>query len=310
MYRRFAILTILAVYFLIFVGGLVRASGSGMGCPDWPKCFGQWVPPTHESELPPNYQEIFGEKLKGEVIFNPVKTWIEYLNRLVGVAIGLLIIGTFILSIRYYFKTNIKVVYMSFIALILVVFEGWLGAKVVSTELHPLLITLHMLLAIIIVLILIKTLYITGLIRVNNTYVSTEANKFFIIILMILSTGQIVLGTQVREQIDQLYLKGVERSSWISNLAGNYYLHIILAIALVILHSLYAKAVKKEHKGIIPDKMVNILLYTVWFEFLFGAILGVFKMPAIVQPFHLTMGTVIIGLQYLIFLSSKKLNHH
>lgn len=70
MYKKLAIVTIAAVYFLIAVGGIVRASGSGMGCPDWPKCFGMWMPPTNVDQLPLDYQKVFGAKLKGEVEFN------------------------------------------------------------------------------------------------------------------------------------------------------------------------------------------------------------------------------------------------
>src|SRR5690606_32327629 len=124
-FRRFSLITIIAVYALIFVGGVVRSTGSGMGCPDWPKCFGSFVPPTDVSQLPENYQDIYLAKrveknhrfvemldalgfqkkareiendksilIEGE--FNPVKTWIEYGNRLLGATIGLLIIGTYI----------------------------------------------------------------------------------------------------------------------------------------------------------------------------------------------------------------------
>ena len=84
-FRRIGILTIFAVYCVILMGGIVRASGAGMGCPDWPTCFGQWIPPTEESQLPANYHEIYAQRGYENTQFNPVKTWTEYTNRLVGV---------------------------------------------------------------------------------------------------------------------------------------------------------------------------------------------------------------------------------
>ena len=79
-YRRIAIITLVAVFFLILVGGCVRASCAGMGCPDWPTCFGQWIPPTHESQLPSNYQDIYADLGYAETRFNVLKTWTEYLS--------------------------------------------------------------------------------------------------------------------------------------------------------------------------------------------------------------------------------------
>ncbi|MDC1403980.1 COX15/CtaA family protein, partial [Crocinitomicaceae bacterium] len=101
----------LVLILLVFVAGsVVRTSGSGMGCPDWPKCFGQWVPPTSEAQLPDNYRNPLLEKrikkaerfvkllnflglketaekltndpyLYQEDPFNARRTWTEYINR-------------------------------------------------------------------------------------------------------------------------------------------------------------------------------------------------------------------------------------
>ncbi|MBL4821474.1 MAG: COX15/CtaA family protein, partial [Gammaproteobacteria bacterium] len=156
-YRRFAWITIAAVYFLILVGASVRASGAGMGCPDWPTCFGQWIPPTSEAQLPADYQEIYAELGYADTRFNVVKTWTEYTNRLVGVTIGFLVFLTAVFSWScrrhdpWIFRASVAAFFM-------VGFEGWLGSQVVSSNLQPGLITLHMLMALAIVAALLFAL--------------------------------------------------------------------------------------------------------------------------------------------------------
>ena len=156
-FQKVAWTTIVAVYILILVGASVRASGSGMGCPDWPTCFGQWIPPTSESALPSDYQETYADLGYAETRFNVVKTWTEYLNRLLGVSIGVLICFTAVcaFAIRGH---NPKIFYAAGLAFLLVGFQGWLGSKVVSSNLMPGLITVHMLVALTIVGTLIYAL--------------------------------------------------------------------------------------------------------------------------------------------------------
>src|SRR5436190_693985 len=159
-YARFqtlGIVSIVAVYLLILAGGVVRSTGSGMGCPDWPRCFGKIIPPTKESELPPDYQERYKDHGYGNAKFNVVKTWIEYINRLLGAIIGLLALSLFALSFAYKNKDN-KVIKLSGIALLLVIVEGVIGKYVVSTNLKPVMVSVHMWGSIIIILLLIYTI--------------------------------------------------------------------------------------------------------------------------------------------------------
>jgi cytochrome c oxidase assembly protein subunit 15 len=294
MYKKLAIGTIVAVYLLIMVGGIVRASGSGMGCPDWPKCFGQWVPPTSADQLPEDYQELYGAKLKGEVVFNVFKTWTEYVNRLVGVTIGLLIFATMVAAIKTYYKSNKRIVISSVLAFILVVFEGWLGAKVVSSELHPGMVTIHMVLALVIVMLLIYALFLS---KDFKSYAGRgDRSKLLLLrIALILSFGQLLLGTQIREEIDKAYLAGMERSSWIGTLGGEYYLHIGLAVTVLICNFFIYRVFSKMQE----DKAIIFWMFgLVVAEFLTGGILGLAGMPAVAQPLHLTFATVIVGIQF------------
>ncbi len=90
--------TLVVVLLLILAGGIVRSSGSGMGCPDWPLCFGQVIPPLVESDLPSNYQEIYAERGYADTRFNALKTWTEYLNRLLGALTGLMVLVQAVLA--------------------------------------------------------------------------------------------------------------------------------------------------------------------------------------------------------------------
>jgi cytochrome c oxidase assembly protein subunit 15 len=313
----------------------VRSTGAGMGCPDWPKCFGQWIPPTEVSQLPEDYKEIYAEKRKTknnrlaqmlqnmgftnlskkiegdastyvEADFNATKTWIEYVNRLVGVLIGFFIFLTLLFSFSYR-KVNYKIPLYSFIAFILVGIQGWIGSVVVSTNLLTGIITIHMLLAIVIVMLLIYA--------VSRTYhyqdlTINRGQQIFLNRLLILTTfitlGQVLLGTQVREGIDVIarVLGSEGRSMWVEQSGTVFYIHRSFSWLVLITHGYLAYYVFKK----IPTQVSNLtkrlalgLISIIIIETFTGIGMAYFSIPAFLQPVHLFLAVVALGILFILW---------
>ena len=300
-FRRFGILTIASVFFLIFVGGLVRSTGSGMGCPDWPKCFGQWVPPTNVSELPENYRELFKTSTHEVAEFDVYKTWTEYINRLIGVTTGLFVVLTVFFAIPY-LKTNPSVFWLSFLALILTGFQGWIGARVVATNLAHWMVTIHMVIALIIVGLLIYTITKSqqfDVLQLNND----RSLKLIMVAILIVSAIQTISGTQVRENVDAVALVAGEqnRAHWVDLLGNMFKFHRTFSAvsAVLTLVMVYKFRLAFERNSIIY-KSVLALLLMVAAQILSGKVLDNLGFPAQMQSVHLFVGSLICGIQLFI----------
>jgi len=304
-FRRLGTLTIFAVYFVILVGGIVRASGAGMGCPDWPTCFGQLVPPTSEAELPENYHEIYSVGY-ANTDFNVIKTWTEYINRLTGVTIGILIFLT-LWSSRRYLKTDKAVFYLSLAAFLLVGFQGWLGAMVVKSHLHPLLITVHMLVALFIVALLIYAIARSQQFSLQNINISQLPKRFksVLVAAMGMTLLQVAMGTQVREAVDVIALQHdyLDREYWRSSFPLIFYVHRSFS-SVILFTNLWI--VWKVHQSVDKDNLLMKLAYSliglIVTAILAGMALDRLGIPPIVQPIHLLIANLIFGLQFFIFI--------
>ncbi|MFC0185110.1 cytochrome c oxidase assembly protein subunit 15 [Pseudarcicella hirudinis] len=305
LFRKLGILTIVTVYLLVLAGGIVRSTGSGMGCPDWPKCFGRWVPPTQVSELPLNYQQIYAKKLHGEVEFNPVKTWIEYVNRLLGAFTGIIVFATFIASIPY-LKKDKTIVYLSFLAVVLIGANGALGKFVVDSFLKPGVVTAHMLLAVLVIFVLLYAIARSwsSVTKVESVIDRPGLNRILIVTL-ILSTAQVLLGTQVREAIDKVVsIFGYEnRYVWIEQMGLSFYIHRSFSLVLLGLHFYVIWKLNKsiQTKGIL-FRFAFALLLMVIIEIATGMIMAYLGVPPLVQPVHLTLALLALGIQFVILL--------
>ncbi len=330
-YQKTAITTVAATLFLILVGGLVRSTGAGMGCPDWPKCFGQWIPPTDVAELPSDYQTVFleqrieknqkivgyldalgfeelGDKIENDPKvnipeeFNAIKTWTEYLNRLVGAIIGLLVFATFITSFRYW-KSDKSITIVSGLAVFLTGFQGWLGSIVVSTNLLPGTITVHMILALVIVNVLLY-----GAFKATSEFVTIEINSglrqkvYWVTIgLLVLTTVQLVLGTQVREAIDAIKLT-TERANWVTESGNIFLIHRSFSWLVVIAGAYLFYIVKSSRvKGLLL-KLSSANLLLILLQIAAGIALEFFEMPPAFQVIHLVGIALMVCAQFLLIL--------
>jgi heme a synthase len=325
-FRKLTLSTLVAVYILILVGGIVRSTGSGMGCPDWPRCFGNWVPPTSAAELPANYKEIYAEyrdkknqkfakyltalgmgetatkilsnpAVLNEADFNPVKTWIEYANRIVGVIIGFLIFAVFISALKFR-KFEPRLTVIAFITFILVGFQGWIGSVVVSTNLTPWTITLHMFLALVIVALLIYLYHEAGEIY----SIKSTIGFWWLLSCMVVLLVQILLGTQVREGIDALAAIAA-RQHWIENLGQSFVIHRSFSWLVLLLHvGLIFRLIKSGSSKVFPLTLILLILGTI----LTGLGMAFFAVPPFLQPVHLLLATITFGMQFLLLLKLNR----
>lgn len=297
--------TIATIYALILVGGIVRATGAGMGCPDWPTCFGQWIPPTSESQLPADYQQIYADRGYAETTFNVRKTWTEYLNRLLGVFTGFTILATLIVSLPYR-RTQASVFWLSLAGFILVGVQGWLGSRVVASNLHPGMITVHMLLAQVIVGILIAALVRSGRKRYNDIQIEQLPRLFYPVMVVAMVAGllQLVMGTQVREAVDLIARSSdySNRHLWIDNLPMIFGIHKYFAIPLVILNGWLIIAVLNHSQSAILRRLSVALAVFMLGTVAIGMSMDRLHLPMFAQPLHLWLASLIFGAQLALLL--------
>ena len=306
LFRKLGIATIITVYLLVLAGGIVRSTGSGMGCPDWPKCFGMLIPPTEANQLPTNYQEIYADKLHGEVEFNATKTWIEYANRLLGALTGIIVFATFVVSFAYW-KKDKTITILTFLGVLLIGANGALGKYVVDSFLKPGVVTLHMLLAILVIFVLLYAIARAWSKVISVEYVDKKSflNKVLILVL-VLSTSQVLLGTQVREAMDKVIASpifGYNRETWIEQMGLPFYIHRSYSLLILGLHIYLILQLRKniQKQGII-FKFMQVLVLIIIIEIMSGTVMAYFGVPPYMQPIHLTLAIISLGIQFVILL--------
>ncbi len=321
-------------YLVILAGGVVRTTGSGMGCPDWPKCFGKWVPPTDGRALPSDYKEHYielrrqkNEKLSKmiaplgftdlavsirddasiyeETDFVWQRTWVEYINRLAGALLGLAVILTFISSLGYWQKSK-RVVFTMLGIILITGFQGWLGSIVVSTNLLPGTITVHMLVAFVIIAGLMQVYVKTSPgRRAMSSFAMANTMRYAVLALMVLTLAQVFMGTQVRQQIDIISksLDHANRELWIERLGTVFYIHRSFSLLLLAGHAwMFYQVVRHLRHYHAVYRACSWLMVFILIEVATGVGLAYLNVPRAAQPLHLLFSSMMFGAQaYLLF---------
>jgi len=301
-FQRMAWVTLVAILFLIWVGAMVRATDSGMGCPDWPTCFGRWVPPTDVSQLPADYKVIYADHGYADNDFDPRKTWIEYTNRLTGTSIGLLIFITLILAwrIRAEHKRVLKMTFLTFLAVGL---NGWLGSIVVKSNLHPAVITTHMLLSFAAIGCLIAA--IAAAMKSKQTYFSNTALKPLLVIAVVITVIQVTLGAQVREGVDQIAALADDfyaREGWVEQLGGVFVWHRLFAMVVLIVNALLVwRLLQQPTVHRFQHRIAWLICFILLLIITVGLVMMVFSIPPLAQPVHLFLVVCLFSVQVFTF---------
>jgi cytochrome c oxidase assembly protein subunit 15 len=296
-FQKLALWTTGVTYFLIFVGGLVRASGAGLGCPDWPRCFGSWIPPASAAQLPTGFDASQ---------FNATLMWTEYLNRLLGVMVGLLIFATLVSAWRHHRRTP-RIMWTTLAAFLLVGFQGWLGGVVVEHELAPWIVTVHLIVALLIVsLLLYATVYAFFAGAPPNPRDLRATLAWCTLSLIVLTLGQVALGAQVRGRIDEALSDGTPRSNALATVGAFDLWHREVAVVVLVLTLVVALLVLKRHgheRALVRAAMGLCVLVLV--QILVGVSMAYGSLTPAAQVAHLTASSLILGAQTLLLLLAR-----
>ena len=295
-FQRLALSTTGVTYFLILVGGLVRASGAGLGCPDWPRCFGSWIPPASAAELPPGFDPSQ---------FNPTLMWTEYVNRLLGALVGLLILATALSAWRHH-RRQPHIVWPVVAAVLLTGFQGWLGGRVVAHELAAWIVTAHMIVALIIVSLLLYATVYALFARGGRPVTWTRSRRGaarLIIVLIVTTLVQVGLGTQVRGHVDRALDEGVARTHALATVGALDYWHrdaalLVLTFAIAML-AIVGRGPRRE-ATLVRAAWVVVGLAAA--QIGVGFLLAYISLTPWAQVAHLTVASLLLGAETVLLL--------
>ncbi|WP_169334296.1 COX15/CtaA family protein [Rubritalea marina] len=311
-FQKVALLALIFTLLLMFVGAIVRATGAGMGCPDWPKCWGQYIPPTSVEQIDPDslpiekYQEkaerhgrdpaeVTRENVLAE--FNPVHTWTEFINRLCSLPIGLFTLLTLILSFQFIRKRP-WLPMLATLATFLVGLNAWMGARIVYSGLKPGTITTHMALAILLLCVQVTIVWLASETRWRiQVKESGKHLKWVGLAAFLFIIGEGILGSQVREMTDELKKShgDAPRIEWSAELEQTwmYLVHRSFSWAVLLVTAVYYWTSRNERVGG-AGWHEKLMAGFIFLQMVFGLILSQVGILPVIQVLHIGISSLMV----------------
>jgi cytochrome c oxidase assembly protein subunit 15 len=315
--NRLAWVALVSVIVLVVVGATVRVTGSGLGCPDWPTCWGCLIPPTHVDQIDVNKLDI--EKFKRHAAkkgidpdtitretildsFNPVHTWIEFGNRLTSLPLGFSALFLALFSFRA--KRHRRwIVALAWFSLFDVLANAIMGAVVVRSGLQPGIITLHMALAFLLIAVLVTIIWLSRPEKDSKDVISPAQKQRLLIISLVFFACLFfegLLGSQLREQTDELAkaAEGLARDQWIGELGSTliFKIHRSFSWSLLITSGLLLFWMRwlGNAKFVEPKFIFGLVVAMM----MMGIVLGHISVFQVVQVLHVGTTAVLLAITW------------
>ena len=309
-FQKLAVAALVSVLFLIFVGATVRVTGSGMGCPDWPTCWGCLIPPTSVEQVDFDKLPIERFQRKAERMgrdpasitveslredFNPRHVWTEFINRLCSLPVGFFSLATFIAAF-WQRERRPLVFWMAFGSLAVVLINAWMGARVVYSGLKPGVLTAHLALA----------MALTGMLvycawrgtdapwRVELAPARRVLLRRVVTFLLAAVVFEGILGARVREMTDEMakFHLNAPRESWIAELEDSWKYLAHRSFSWVLM----AAAVWAWWLAGRRGKVANAVLAIMVAQMVLGLVMARIHIYSWVQVLHVGLAAVLLTL--------------
>jgi protoheme IX farnesyltransferase len=288
-FAKLAVAAAVATFVLIAVGGLVRATDSGLGCPDWPLCFGDWIPPAD------------------------LHAWIEHTHRLIAaVFVGPMVGAIGLITVFSHRRRDLPLLGAAVVAGVLVIVQSLLGAAVVLQGLAAELVSAHLAMALVVFAAVIFIAERVSHGPMPGIDVRRGLTRLAVITALALF-GQMVLGSWVTGHhaglayADFPLMNGSLFPAIVGSEQAAHFAHRAMSVVLVVLVVWLAVAIRRATEARLPRVLSAWMVGLLVVQILLGGLNVWSRLSALFVVPHLAVGAGLFGLSVWLVLAARRL---